>query len=256
MRLRAILAATIVVVGGVAFAVGAAHARDVTVFAAASLKTALDEITETFEAATGIDVTLVYAGTSAIVRQIQQGAPADIVISANPDWMDILENDGLIVPATRFDLVGNALVLVAHGDNAARIDDLAAFPAILGERRLAMALVDAVPAGMYGKAALQELGIWDDVSGQVVQSDNVRTALALVALGEVEFGVVYATDAAAEPRVTRVAAFPSDLHPPIVYPAALVDGAAPDRARAFLDAVTSDEAWGVFQSYGFIRRGD
>ncbi|WP_417242916.1 molybdate ABC transporter substrate-binding protein [Celeribacter sp.] len=229
-----------------------AMAADVTVFAASSLKTALDEVAQVFEAQTGLDVAISYAGSSVLARQIQYGAPADLFVSANVDWMDVLQNAGLLVAGSRADLLGNDLVLVAFEDNTpVDLTDPADLPARLGEGYLAMALVDAVPAGIYGKTALQALGLWDSVSGQVAQSDNVRAALALVATGEAPFGVVYATDARAAAPVHVVATFPEDSHPPIIYPMAEITGqggASTQALRAFLMAATTHE---IFAAHGF-----
>jgi molybdate transport system substrate-binding protein len=231
-----------------------ARAEQITVFAAASLATALAEIEAAFEAATGHDLVVSLAGSSALARQIQQGAPADIFISASTDWMDLVEADGLLEPGTRFDLLGNSIVLIAHGRDAEQIDispglDLSG---LLGEGRLAMALVDAVPAGIYGKAALQSLGIWDAVAPSVAQSDNVRAALALVATGEAPLGIVYATDGAAEADVTVIGTFPADTHPPIVYPVAdLANRDFPAEAE-FLEFLRSPAARAAFERQGFI----
>jgi molybdate transport system substrate-binding protein len=230
-----------------------AQADSVTVFAAASMATALAEIETGFEAASGHDLVISLAGSSALARQIQQGAPADIFISASTDWMNVIEQEGLVKDGTRFDLLGNSLVLVAHGAAAQPIDIGTGFAlsALLGEGRLAMALVDAVPAGIYGKAALESLGVWSDVAPKVVQTDNVRAALALVALGEASFGIVYATDAAAEDAVTVVGTFPADSHPPIIYPAAaLADRDGPAQA-AFLDYLRGADARLAFERQGF-----
>ena len=240
---------------------GAANAAErVTVFAAASLKTALDAIVPGFEAATGHRVTLALAGSSALARQIQAGAPADIFISANQDWMDLLQRDGLIAAASRFELAGNRLVLIVHGSSAGLdLSSATAFSARLGNGRLAVALTDAVPAGIYAKAALGTLGLWDSVARQLAESDNVRTALALVALGEAPMGVVYATDASAEPRVSVVAVFPSKSHPPIVYPTALIAGRSSPAANAFLAWLQGPEARSVLARQGFSEppgRGD
>lgn len=224
---------------------GLLRADDIIVFAAASTKTALDEIAAAYQAATGNTVILSYAGSSALARQIQFGAPADLFLSANPGWMDALEADGLLLPGSRTDLLGNSLVLIAH-DNTAPME-ITALPDALGEAHLAMALVDAVPAGIYGKAALNSLGLWDSLAPHVAQTDNVRAALALVALGEAPFGITYATDAMADPRVTVVASFPADSHPPITYPlAALTEAGLP-----FAAYLRSPEARTVFEAQGF-----
>jgi molybdate transport system substrate-binding protein len=233
-------------------------AAEVTVFAAASLKTALDEIVAGWEARTGNEVAVSYAGSSALARQIEQGAPADAFISASLDWMDALEADGHIRPETRRDLLGNALVLVAHG-KAAPVEMARGFDlgGMLGDGHLAMALVDSVPAGVYGKAALTSLGAWEAVAPKVAQVDNVRAALALVAAGEAPFGVVYRTDAAAEPGVTVVGTFPDGSHAPIVYPAAVTaESADPEAAAALLDDLSGAEARAAFERQGFIVLGE
>ncbi|MCF3936263.1 molybdate ABC transporter substrate-binding protein [Acuticoccus sp. M5D2P5] len=229
-----------------------AHAEDVTVFAAASLKNALDDIVAEWAEETGKSARVSYAGSSALARQIQQGAPADLFISANPEWMDTLEADGLIVAGTRRDLLGNAIVLVAHGSaEPVALEPGVDLVGLLGDGRLAMALVDAVPAGIYGKAALTSLGVWDAVEPKVAQSDNVRTTLALVARGEAPYGIVYATDAVAEDDVTVVGTFPADTHPPIIYPAAIIaDSTNPD-APLLLDFISSPTARPLFERQGF-----
>jgi molybdate transport system substrate-binding protein len=230
-----------------------AVADEVVVFAAASLKTALDAFAAEWSVETGHAVTPVYAGSGSLARQIVQGAPADLFLSAAPMWMDAVEAEGMVVPGSRADLWGGTLVLVAHGRDAAPVQigpglDLAG---LLGGGRLAMALVDSVPAGQYGKAALQGLGLWDSVAPSVAQADNVRAALALVATGEAPLGIVYATDAAADDNVTVVGIFPADSHPPIRFSAALLTGAADAADRAFLAALASDAADAVFAAQGF-----
>lgn len=244
------------VLGAFVLAPVRAGAEGVLVFAAASLKTALDEIATEYTERTGQDVTVSYAASSVLARQIQQGAPADIFISANADWMDYLEQQGLLQPGTRSDLLGNSLVLIGAAGRPVLGDirvvhDLRAE---LGEGFLAMALVDAVPAGIYGKAALQGLNQWEAVQERVAQTDNVRAALALVATGAAPLGVVYRSDAQAEKRVSVVASFPTDLHPPIIYPAAMT-GNATGAARAFLDHLHSDAAMVFFQEQGFSLPG-
>jgi molybdate transport system substrate-binding protein len=234
------------------------RAEEVTVFAAASLADAMVEIEERFEAASGHDLVVSLAGSSALARQIAQGAPADVVISASTDWMDWLEAEGHLEPGTRFDLLGNSLVLVAAGTDAAPVAigpglDLAG---MLGDGPLAMALVEAVPAGIYGKAALESLGLWDDVSGKVAQADNVRAALAFVATGEAPLGIVYGTDATAEGRVTVVGTFPADTHPPIVYPVAAVAGRESAAVSGFLDHLRGPEARRAFERQGFAVGAD
>lgn len=231
-----------------------AAAEEVVVFAAASLKTALDQVAADFTATTGHEVVVSYAGSNALAQQIIQGAPADIFLSAAVNWMDEVEKAGLVVPGTRADLLGNSLVLIAHGGDAAPVTiapglDLAG---MLGDGKLSMAMVDAVPAGQYGKAALERLGIWPSVEGSVAQSENVRAALVLVSTGEAPFGIVYASDAVADDGVTVVGTFPAESHPPIVYPAALLTGAADAADRAFFEALSSDAADASFAAQGFV----
>ena len=233
--------------------VGTAGAAEVTVFAAASLKNALDDVARAWHEASGNSAVVAYAGSSQLARQIEQGAPADLFISANPDWMDYLEEAKLIDAASRKDLLGNRLVLVAHGRDAAPVAigpgfDLAG---LLGRGRLAMAMVDAVPAGMYGKAALESLGVWPSVRDHVAQADNVRAALTLVALGEAPYGIVYATDAAAADDVTVVGTFPEASHPPIVYPVALTLAGDTPEARQLLAFIASPAARPLFERQGF-----
>lgn len=230
-----------------------AGAEEVVVFAAASMKTALDAVAADFQAGTGHTVTISYAGSNALAKQIIEGAPADIFISAAPDWMDEVETAGLVVDGSRKDLLGNTLVLIAHGRDAAPVGIGPGFGLreLLGDGRLAMALVDSVPAGQYGKAALESLGIWAEVAPAVAQADNVRAALAFVSMGEAPYGIVYATDAAADDEVTVVGTFPADSHPPIVYPAALLTAAADEADRAFFEALSSDAADAKFAAEGF-----
>ena len=232
----------------------AALARELTVFAAASLKEALDALAQDFETKAQAEVTISYAGSSALARQISHGAPADVFISANAAWMDQLERDNLILRETRFDLASNRLVLVSPAGAASPIDltDRAALPAALGNGRLAMALVDAVPAGIYGRTALEALGLWDQVAPQVAQTDNVRAALALVTLGAAQLGVVYATDARAEPRVTVRAVFPEDSHPVIRYSAAVTRSATGPLAKAFLDHLRQPSSFDILRQQGFV----
>lgn len=232
---------------------GTAMADTVTVFAAASMTNALHEIEPHFEAETGHDLVVALAGSSALARQIQQGAPADVFISANTDWMDALEAEGLIETGTRIDLLGNTLVLVAHGAVAPpqKIDPDLDLAALLNGGKLAMALTEAVPAGIYGKAALDSLGLWEDVVANVAQTDNVRAALALVATGEAPYGIVYASDAVADDSVTVVGTFPADSHPPIIYPAAAITGRDTQAEADFMDFLRSPDARKAFERQGF-----
>ncbi|RQP06113.1 MAG: molybdate ABC transporter substrate-binding protein [Paracoccus sp. BP8] len=227
----------------------AAQADEITIFAAASLKDALDEIAADWQRSHDDTVAISYAGSSQLAKQIQEGAPADLFISASTDWMDAVQESGDIDPATRKDLLGNTLVLVGTGKPAeAPVTEL---PALLGDGKLAMALVDSVPAGQYGKAALTSLGLWDQVESQVAQADNVRAALKLVATGEAPLGIVYGSDAVAEPGVGVVATFPADSHDKITYPGAVTRAADTPQAAAFLDSLSQEPAKSIFESQGF-----
>ena len=252
MTRRLALAATLLLTAALALP-AAALAGDITIFAAASMKTALDEIVTAWTAETGNTAIVSYAGSSALAKQIQNGAPADLFISAAVNWMDTLQQDGLIKPETRVDLLGNSIVLVAHGADAAPVEIAPGFDlaGMLGENRLAMALVDSVPAGVYGKAALTSLGVWDAVAPKVAQADNVRAALALVATGEAPMGIVYATDAAAEPGVSVVGTFPAGSHPAIIYPAAVTAETGKPEAEAFLSYLSGAKARQAFEGQGF-----
>ena len=232
----------------------AAQQRDVVVFAAASLKNALDEIATAWSGASGgKKATVSYAASSALAKQIEEGAPTDLFISADLDWMDYRAQKGLIRPETRVNLLGNRIVLIAPKDSTVSLEIAPGFDlaTALGEGRLAMANVDAVPAGKYGKAALEKLGAWDAVKDRLAQAENVRAALALVSRGEAPLGIVYKTDAAADPNVRIVATFPEDTHPPIIYPLAMtVESTNPD-ARALLDFLQSDTSKAAFERQGF-----
>ena len=231
----------------------AAMADDITVFAASSLKTALDAIAADWQAETGNSVTISYDSSAKLAKQIEQGAPADLFISASVQWMDVLSQGGLIREDSRRALLGNALILVAAGGAGEPVNlepgfDLAA---LVGEGKLAMGMVDSVPAGQYGKEALTRLGMWDAVAPKVVQSDSVRAALKLVAAGEASYGVVYRSDALSESGVTVVGTFPADSHAPIIYPAALTATSTLPGAAALLDALSSDAAGAIFSAQGF-----
>jgi molybdate transport system substrate-binding protein len=225
----------------------------VTVFAAASLKNALDAAGAAWQADTGNELVASYAGSSALAKQIEQGAPADLFFSADLDWMAYLSQRGLTRKDSETNLLGNAIVLIAPADSTAVATIAPGFDlaGLLGEGRLAMANVDAVPAGKYGKAALQSLGVWSSVEDSVAQAENVRAALALVATGEAPLGIVYQTDAAAETDVRILGAFPADSHPPIVYPVALMADSNRPEAAGLLDYLRSPRARAVFEEAGF-----
>lgn len=229
-----------------------AHAQTLTVFAAASLKNALDEVSAAWKNPAQSAV-LAYGASSTLAKQIENGAPAQVFISADLDWMDYLEQRGLIRKETRRNLLGNTLVLVAPSDRARSVDIKPGFPlaAMLGTGRLALANPLTVPAGKYGRAALVRLGVWDSVAGKVAPTENVRAALALVARGEAPYGIVYGSDALAEPRVRVAAAFGPALHPPIVYPAAVLAGSRDPRAAAFLAFASTAPSQAIFRKHGF-----
>lgn len=232
-----------------------ARAQAVTVFAAASLKDALDAIDAMNQKRGGPKAVISYAASSALAKQVESGAPADIFISADLDWMDYLEKRGLIKTTSRTNLLRNELVIVAPADTKVSLTVGPKFPlaAQLGNGRLAMGDPDHVPAGKYGKAALEALEVWPSVAAKIARAENVRSALLFVSRGEAPLGIVYRTDAAADAKVRIAGVFPPTSHPPIVYPAAVLSGgragAAADRYFALLK---SPEAIGVFKKHGFV----
>jgi molybdate transport system substrate-binding protein len=232
-----------------------AQSGAVVVFAAASLKGALDEIAAGWTAKSGIEVKTSYAASPALAKQIEEGAPADLFISADLDWMDYVDKKNLVQAGTRGNLLGNSIVLVAAKDwtkGNVKIEPNFPLAGLLGDGRLAIANVAAVPAGKYGKAALEKLGVWNSVANKVAESENVRAALALVARGEAPLGIVYRTDATAEPGVKILGTFPEDSHPPIVYPVALLVNSKGVRAEEFLRYLAGSEASTAFEKNGFI----
>jgi molybdate transport system substrate-binding protein len=232
----------------------AAQAADnVTVFAAASLKNALDNINTAWQADAGKQATISYASSSALAKQIEEGAPADVFISADLDWMKYLSDKKLIKADTELKLLGNRIVLVAPKDatTEATIAPNFDLAALLGDGKLAMGDVKAVPAGKYGKAALEKLGVWASVEGKVAQAENVRAALKLVSTGEAALGIVYATDAVAEPDVKVVGTFPEDSHAPIVYPVGLTAESKNADADGFVKYLQSAKAKEMFEAQGF-----
>jgi molybdate transport system substrate-binding protein len=231
----------------------AARATDLLVFAAASLKEALDDQVAAFETATGSKAVVSYAGSNALARQIEAGAPADVFISADLDWMDYLDKRGLLRAGTRVNLLASTLVLIAPAESKATLSIKPGFAlaAALGTGKLAMANPDSVPAGRYGKAALSALGVWSSVETKVARADTVRAALVLVARAEAPFGIVYATDALAEPRVRIVGTFPEDSHPPIVYPMAIIAASRSPDAQRFVDGMATSAARAMWSRHGF-----
>lgn len=231
-----------------------ARADEVVVFAAASLTNALGEIGESFAAQTGHTVKPSYAASSALAKQVEQGAPAHVFASADLKWMDYMAGKKLVNPDTRFNLLGNTLVLVAPADSAQGKIELSPktdIAALAGAGRIATGNPDSVPVGLYFKQAMERAGQWPAVEAKVARADSVRAALAFVERGEVPFGVVYATDAAVSKKVKVVGVFPDTMHDPIVYPFALIAGKETPAAKAFLDYVRGPTAKGVFAKYGF-----
>ncbi|MCA3559831.1 MAG: molybdate ABC transporter substrate-binding protein [Aestuariivirga sp.] len=229
-------------------------AGKVNVFAAASLKNALDEVSAAWKAASSKETANTFAASSALARQIEAGAPADIFISADLDWMKYLSGKKLIAESSMVKLLGNTLVLVAPAGSRAAVTIAPGFDlaGVLKGGKLAICDVKAVPAGKYGKAALEKLGVWDKVEGSLAQAENVRAALKLVSAGEAPAGIVYRTDANEEKKVKVLGAFPPDTHPEIVYPAALVAASKSPDAAEFLAFLQSDKAHDIFRAHGFI----
>jgi molybdate transport system substrate-binding protein len=225
----------------------------VTIFAAASTTDAVNEIAEAYAAQTGGSIRPVVASASTLARQIAEGAPADIFLSANVAWMDHLDQGGLLAPGTRLPLLSNRLVLIAPADSPLqlRLSPDLALRDLLGDSRLAVGDPAHVPAGIYAKQALQALGLWDQVADRLAQASNVRAALALVDRGEVAAGIVYETDAAISPRVRIVDAFPDAVTPPITYPLAIVAGRDTPAVRAAYDFLKSETATAIFARHGF-----
>jgi molybdate transport system substrate-binding protein len=228
-------------------------AADVTVFAAASLKEAMDEQARNFEAASGNKVVVSYGASNALAKQIEAGAPADLFISADLDWMDYLDQRKLLAPNTRSNLLRNTLVLIApaSSDSTLKIGPNFGLAGALGNGKLAMANPDSVPAGRYGKSSLEKLGVWTAVEKQVARADTVRAALALVSRGEAPYGIVYRTDAIADKGVRIVDTFPAAAHEPIVYPIAVVATSKSPAAPPLLDYLRSGAARAAWEKYGF-----
>jgi molybdate transport system substrate-binding protein len=232
---------------------GVAQEKTITVFAAASMKNALDDVDSIFTKQSGIKVVASYAASSALMKQIEQGAPADVFLSADVDWMDYGAKRNLIKNDTRLNLLGNRLVLIAPKDS--KLDNVKIAPgfdlaALAGGGRIATGDVRAVPAGLYAKAALEKLGVWASVESKLAMAENVRAALVLVARGEAPLGIVYETDAKIDPGVKIIGIFPEDSHPPIIYPVALTKDAKPDAAQ-YLAFLRTPDAKAIFERYGF-----
>lgn len=231
----------------------------VTVFAAASLKNALDDANNAFTKATGVKVTASYAASSALARQIEQGAPADIFISADLQWMDYVAQRNLVKPETRVNLLGNKLVLIAASDSKLGPVTIAKGPGglpfdiakLAGDGRIAVADVKAVPAGLYAKAALEALDGWKAAEPKLAMAENVRATLSFVARGETPVGIVYETDAKVESKVKIVGVFPDGSHPPVVYPVAATTATANAASLRYLDFLRTPTAKAIFEKYGF-----
>jgi molybdate transport system substrate-binding protein len=230
-----------------------AQDKTVTVFAAASLKNAIDDANAAFTKASGLKVVISYAATSALVRQIESGAPADVFLSADLRWMDYAAERKLIRADTRVNLLGNRLVLIAPRNS--KLDRVAIGPGLdiarlAGDGRIALADVKAVPAGRYAKAALQSLGAWDAAENKLAQAENVRAALAFVSRGEAPLGIVYATDVRIDPGVKVVGTFPDDSYPPVTYAVAMTAGGKP-MAERYLSFLRSSAVKSIFEAFGF-----
>lgn len=243
-------ARTLLLFAGALFFSAGGQAVETTVFAAASLTNALSEIAQIYEAGSGDTVKTSFAASSALAKQIENGAPAGLFISADLKWMDYLDGKGKIDHASRVNLLGNGLVLIAPKGRefAAKLEKGADLAAAF-DGKLCTGETSSVPVGIYAKEALQNLGMWDKLQARLVGTEDVRAALTFVERAECSAGIVYATDAAASNKVASVAAFPRDSHAPIVYPAALVEPAP--AAKAFLEYLQGDAAAGVFRKYGF-----
>ena len=231
---------------------GAAQ-ESITVFAAASMKNALDDVNAAYARKTGVKVVASYAASSALARQIEQGAPADVFLSADLDWMDYLSKRDRIDTPSRFNLLGNRIMLIAPSDT--KLADVAIGPGfdlakLAGDGRIATGDVKATPIGKYAKAALEKLGSWPAAAPKFALAESVRAALALVARGEAALGIVYETDAKVEPKVEIVGVFPADSHPAIVYPVALTNTARA-AARGYVAFLGSQDAKAIFERYGF-----
>jgi molybdate transport system substrate-binding protein len=223
------------------------------VFAAASMKTALDAVAAAWKANGGKTVSIVYASSAVLAKQIEQGAPADIFISADLQWMDYLDKAKLIRAGTRRNLLGNQLVLIEPSDADSKVKIAQGFDlaGAAGDGKIAVCAIDSCPGGIYAKEALEKLGVFETVEPKLAQADNIRNALTFVARGEARFGIVYKTDANAEPKVKLVGTFPASSHSPIVYPVALVAASKNPDAASFLAYLSSQAATKIFTGQGF-----
>ena len=247
------ISAVFIMLLGAACSPAAAQDKTITVFAAASMKNALDDIDAAYTARTGVKVTVSYAASSALAKQIEQGAPADVFISADTDWMDYAVARKSINEPSRVNLLGNSIVLIAPKDseiNNVSIDAGFDLAKLAGDGRIATGDVKAVPVGKYARAALEKLGAWEAAQSKFAMTENVRAALTLVARGEAVLGIVYATDAKVEPGVKIVGTFPANSHPAIIYPVAATTTAKPEAAN-YLAFLRSPAAKAILEKYGF-----
>ncbi len=230
-----------------------AQTTPVTVFAAISLKDALEETAKAFTTSDGTEIRFSFASSATIAKQIENGAPADLFASADLSWMNYLVEKSRVKSATRTNLLGNRLVVVAPFASPLKELELTpeAFLKALGDGRLAMGDIKSVPAGVYGKSALEKLGLWSTVESHVAQTENVRSALLFADRGEVPLAIVYATDAKADPNVKIVANFPADSHEPIIYPFAVTSTAKGEGADRFLNFLKGPAGKAIFEKYGF-----
>ncbi|HXB77454.1 MAG TPA: molybdate ABC transporter substrate-binding protein [Bradyrhizobium sp.] len=252
VRLAAVFV-TIAILCGSSSSPAPAKDKNITVFAAASMKNALDDVDAAYAAKTGIKVIASYAASSVLAKQIEQGAPADVFISADTDWMDYAIDKKAVNAATRVNLLGNSLVLIAPKDSG--INQVTIGPGfdlakLAGSGRIATGDVSAVPVGKYARAALEKLGAWQAAESKFAMAESVRAALTLVARGEAALGIVYATDARIEPGVKVIGTFPADSHPPIIYPVAATTTAKPE-ALSYLSFLRSSAAKAIFERFGF-----
>lgn len=230
----------------------AAAGSDLTVFAAASMREALERIGTAYEAETGTSVVFSFAGTGILARQVEAGAPADVFVSADADWMDYAVERDAVDPGSVRQIASNALVLIGPRDDEPLSLTPAALEGHLDGQRLAIADPDTVPAGRYGRAALEEIGLWQSVSGRLAPMENVRVALASVARGDTPLGLVYRTDAVIEPAVSILAELPLSSHPEIRYLAARTGSGSREAAGAFVEFLASEQSQEILQSLGFV----
>lgn len=252
-RLPSLFLATLALCA-IAVAQPAAAIETLSVFAAASLRNALDDANRAFRKISGVKIIASYAASSALAKQIEQGAPTDVYVSANIKWMDYLSEKNLIDAPTRVNLLGNALVLIAP--TSSKLDHIAIgkgfdIAKLAGDGRIAIANVKAVPAGLYAKAALENLGAWQAAEPKLAMAENVRATLAYVARSETPLGIVYATDAKVEPKVKTIGVFPQDSHPPVTYPVAATADSKNPYVKRYLSFLRSSAAKAIFEKYGF-----